>query len=365
MAMLAIASTMWSQFPTETLPRAIYLTVNVLFTFYLAARFPARRQMQLIMALGWIVVLSSIIAAVLFPQYGIDHQQEGAFGAWIGIFSHKNWCAIMVAFLLSGAFYLRPSSPLSRFSRIMFIALSLLVIAMSQSRTGWLVTACLLFYVGVTNYLKRYKSKEVLFIALFFAGVMIVGVALVVQNYTAMMLLMGKDPTLTGRTKIWTLVLHSISKQPLLGYGYRAFWHGLEGESANLSLADQWIVPAAHNGFLDLWLGLGALGVGMAIYSMLQAIRNGITCIRGGSSPAAEWYISIIVLTVVANIAELTLMVPDDLAWIIYVLACAGLAQQAKRIRLGLHHGEQDLGPGAAYPRSSFPACETPRRLAS
>jgi exopolysaccharide production protein ExoQ len=330
----AVASAIWSQFPRESLMRGTYVTMDVLFAFYLAARFNPDRQMQLFLTLGWIVTLASIAAALFFPQYGMDHEHANALGAWIGIFNHKNWCSIMVTFLLCGAFYIRPSSSFLRSARIAYIILSLLLIVMSQSRTGWVVAACLLLYVAVTKYLKRYKARDRLFISILFGGMAVIVTALFVEYYTAITLLIGKDPTLTGRTTIWTLVLNSIMKHPLLGYGFQAYWHGLQGESGNISLADHWIVPAAHNGFLDLWLGLGAIGVGIVVYSMLQAGRNAFTCFRGGISSSAQWYLCIVVLTVVSNVAELTLMVPDYLAWIMYVLACVGLSQEAKRIRL-------------------------------
>ena len=34
----------------------------------------------------------------------------------------------------------------------------------------------------------------------------------------------GKDPTFTGRTDLWTAMIISISHHPFLGTGYQAFW---------------------------------------------------------------------------------------------------------------------------------------------
>lgn len=165
LCMAAVVSTAWSQFPTETVSHALYATMNIAFAFYIFARLTPHQQMQLFLLLGWVVVLSCIAAALLVPQYGVDHQGEAAIGAWIGIFNHKNWCAIMAEFLVSGAFYMRPASPSHKVGRIVYIALSLIVIVMSQSRTGWLVAGCLLLYVATTTYLKRYGAKDILFIA--------------------------------------------------------------------------------------------------------------------------------------------------------------------------------------------------------
>jgi exopolysaccharide production protein ExoQ len=335
LAILAVISTLWSQFPEISLSFGIYAIVNVWFAYYLVARFDSGRQLELFMTLGWVVILASITAALWFPQYGIDHQGgDGTLGAWIGIFPHKNWCSVMVVFLLSGAFYLRPKSQLSKVGRAAYITLSLVVIIMSQSRTGWIVCGCLLLYVASVRFVKRWKPSDRWFIIIAGGGAAVAAALIFAKYYTSVMLFVGKDPTLTGRTKIWSLALAAAMRRPLLGYGYRAFWHGLQGESATVVLADGWIAPAAHNGVLDLWLGLGLVGVGLFAYSIFQAVRNGVTCLRGGDSPAAEWFLCIIWLTIASNVAELTLMVPDDLAWIMYVLACVGLSQEATRVRL-------------------------------
>jgi O-antigen ligase len=294
--------------------------------------------MELFLTFGWIIIVPCIFADLFFPQYGLDNQGGHLRGAWMGIFNTHDACSITVAFLLSVPFYMRPSSSFSRLARIVYIVLSLLLIVMSQGRTGWIVAAFLLLYVSVTKYLKRYRAKDVIPIAFLSGAAAVVAVAGVVQYYTAIVLLLGKDPTLTGRTAIWRLSIAAAMKRPLLGYGYRAFWHGLQGESANLSLAGGWIIPAAHNGFLDLWLGLGAVGVGAVVYSMFRAAKNAFTCFRAGSSSAAEWYLCIVFVTIVSNVAQLTLMVPSYLGWTLYVLACIGLSQEARRVRLGMVH---------------------------
>ena len=59
---------------------------------------------------------------------------------------------------------------------------------------------------------------------------------------------------------IWSLVLGSIAKRPLLGYGYYAFWQGLKGESANVIVGAHWVFGYAHNGILEIWLQLGLVG---------------------------------------------------------------------------------------------------------
>ena len=91
--------------------------------------------------------------------------------------------------------------------------------------------------------------------------VLVAGFAVVDAQPDVPLALLGRDATLSGRTGLWDAVLAAISMKPLLGYGYESFWNGLAGPSASVVAAVHWIPPHAHNGFLDLWLDLGALGL--------------------------------------------------------------------------------------------------------
>jgi O-antigen ligase len=70
--------------------------------------------------------------------------------------------------------------------------------------------------------------------------------------------LLGKDPTLTDRTKIWHDVLQ-IPINPVLGAGFESFWLGQRRE---LMWAKwDWQPNQAHNGYLETYLNLGLLGL--------------------------------------------------------------------------------------------------------
>jgi O-antigen ligase len=76
--------------------------------------------------------------------------------------------------------------------------------------------------------------------------------------------------TLTGRIPLWKECLHYVAQRPILGYGYNSFWtpkHILE-----FSANRKWSIPNAHNGYIDMMLGLGIPG-GVAIILVLV---NGI-----------------------------------------------------------------------------------------
>jgi len=334
---LALASCAWSQYPATSLQAALYLALDTLFAFYLYRRFSHKQLLELFMMIGWICLIMGFTLALFFPQYGISNY-EGE-GAWRGISAQKNTCSLITTFLLPAAFCSPAATALSKISRVIYIVLSAFMILMTQSGTGKTVLACLLLYAIVMrnhNGLSRgYKRIKLL------AGVA-AGAALLfvyMSYFSEITYMLGKDPTLTGRTEIWKSVIPSVLKRPLLGYGYQAFWGGLQGESLNVWLVNRWAVSSVHNGYLEMWLGLGVVGLGLVIYSLVRALRNAFICLTAGESPSYTWYVSIVLLTIILSVDESgTIACVNELPWIMYTIACVGLSDGAKRIRLGLDH---------------------------
>jgi O-antigen ligase len=81
-----------------------------------------------------------------------------------------------------------------------------------------------------------------------------------------------------------------------------------------------------------LWLDLGMAGIALVVASLLRCLRDARTCLRA-ATPMTEWHIGIIVLTLLSNISEMTIMYPNYLAWIMYMMAAVGLNEQARRIQ--------------------------------
>jgi exopolysaccharide production protein ExoQ len=329
-----MVSCLWSQFPTVSLEWAPVAALNIVFAFYLYRRFSPSQQIRLLLLLGWVCLVLSIFLSLCFPKYGIDYT-----GAWRGMYPHRNLCSMTTAFLLLGALYAPATSFLFRVFRVVYVCLSVFLILMTQSATGKITLVCLLAYFVATRLASRLHSKERA-IALIVGTVIVlafVGVGISMAREIALFL--GKDPTFSGRTEIWQSIMPSIMKHPILGYGYRAFWRGYQGESANASFATHWAVTSAHNGFLEVWLTLGAVGVALVAYSLLRAIRDAFVCLRAGKSPYLGWYACIIFLTILTSVDEGELVIPNSLMWILYIFACVGLSEGARRIRLGLERG--------------------------
>jgi exopolysaccharide production protein ExoQ len=329
---LALASCLWSQFPSRSLEFSLCLAFNLSFVFYLYRKFSPERLLGLFLMLGWICLAACITLSLYLPQYGTD-STLGSTGAWRGLYAHKNACSITTVILLSGAFYAQAKTMLARASRVIYVCLSVFVVIMTQSRTGWVLLASLLVYVSVMRLVQRFNSTERV-AALILGATVALSLIIATIGYSSEILyFLGKDPTLTGRTEIWKSVSTSALKHPILGYGYMAFWKNLQGESATEALANHWAVTSAHNGMLELWLTLGAVGLGLVLYTFVRAFRDAFVCLRAGNSSYTQWYSCIAFLAVVTSLDEAELMIPNNLRWMLYVLACVGLSERAKAIR--------------------------------
>lgn len=80
----------------------------------------------------------------------------------------------------------------------------------------------------------------------------------------------GRNSTLTGRTDVWKLALR-FSKSPLVGAGYESFWMG--ERLATISR----IAPGinqAHNGYIEIYLNLGLIGISLIGILILTGFRK-------------------------------------------------------------------------------------------
>ncbi|MGH9434064.1 MAG: O-antigen ligase family protein [Terriglobia bacterium] len=93
-----------------------------------------------------------------------------------------------------------------------------------------------------------------------------------------MVTLVGRNPTLTGRTEIWDGVL-SVPHNPVMGAGYESFFLGPR-------LDEFWSMPGcnglqeAHNGYLEVYLNLGWIGVSLFAMVMANGYRKVIAAFR-------------------------------------------------------------------------------------
>ena len=323
---LAFASIFWSPFPADSIRRATLLGLTFLFGYFVAEKFSSKEQMRLILATGWCAVLLDVILVFAVPHYGLTYA-----GEWRGIFSSKADMGMFLCFLFSPFPFLKASGILMRFVSVVGVLLCLLSIYMCQSRGGWVLAATFIAYSCVVWVLRNFRSMDALVVASLTVVAAGVIAWLVYLNFDSFAYLIGKDPSLTNRTLIWNAVETAIGRHPILGYGYGGFWNGNQSESYNIVASVGTFITHAHNGYLNVWVQLGSVGLGLFIFTTVKACKDAFKGILVYRSDAALWYFGILLLILVGSIDESFLLNYNALTTILYVVACVGLHKIATR----------------------------------
>jgi O-antigen ligase len=316
---LAFASTLWSQNPSHTLVDAANLTLTILFALYLYLRYPGERLISFLTFAAAISLLLSIFAVIVFPSIGIDAFQQNS---WRGIFGQRNNCAaVCTLFLVLGLHY-RARVFTEYVTRGIVLFLSALFILMSGSRTGWILAALALVLTSGLRFTVRLRSLDRVAFLMAITIPTILLASSIAINFTQILAVMDKDPTLTQRTIIWAEVLPSIAKHPFLGYGYSSFWTGLNGESMQAVLTTGWMEGQAQDGYLDVLLQLGGVGLVPLMWIFLRAFRQAASRIEGRIADASvRFAIVLLPLILVENIGESSFLLPLGLPWFYTLIA--------------------------------------------
>jgi O-antigen ligase len=145
--------------------------------------------------------------------------------------------------------------------------------------------------------------------------------------------LLERDATLTGRTDVWRSLIVAIEHRPLLGYGFSSFWTGLRGESLDVIVASGWVVPEAHNGYLELELGLGPVGAILFVFSVFHFFRNGLEYLKTHRGNDALWPLVFMCYYLFHNLAESDLMNNGSfLGWSLFVAMSTSMALRRHRM---------------------------------
>lgn len=291
------------------------------FALYFASRFNMREQMQIVAIVLGIGAALSLFYAVAIPSVG--RHVGGKFdGAWRGIYSQKNTFSttmtmtMLIFFVLGLVNNNRRERLLARGALLFSVALILL----STSVSGMVVFLTMLIVVILSRLFRWKGRRSVLVLDLGGMFMLVVGSVLSV-TWQSIVIGLGKDPTLSARTHIWAGSIDKILAQPLLGYGRAAFWVPDSAPAAEIgALAAKGFVPShAHNGFIDVALELGLLGLGILLLGLLITYGMALRRAYNSREPEDLWPFAFLTLMVISNMTETVLITRTSPYWVMYM----------------------------------------------
>jgi exopolysaccharide production protein ExoQ len=328
LAVLIFMSFLWSDISMSTLKDNREIIQMTFFGWYLATRFLLKEQIQIIAVAFLIGALMSLFVCLAVPAIGIhtlDHP-----GAWKGVYGYKNNLSSMMV-ICAFTFFLLPINSqnlLQKLYKYGGLGLAIAIILLSTSKTS-LVISFLLFFILTFYRNYRWQGKvSVVFLdllILFLGGV----ATIVLSSWSELLTSLGKDPTLTGRTPMWGVALTRLMERPLFGFGRGAFWapNSPYAKEAGLAVANGFVPPHGHNGFIDLGLDVGLIGFSLFAISFLISYFRSLKVAYATKDSENLWFLAFLLFLFMNNITESFLLYKSNIYWTFYVSTALSLAK--------------------------------------
>jgi exopolysaccharide production protein ExoQ len=323
LAAFACLSTLWSVQPLLTLRRSVLLLVATIIAIYVGERYSITEFARLLTRT--LCLMMAMVVALYFvaPGYVIDYSAYG--GAWKGLSAYKNTFGehMAVAALLLALIRFR------RFPwmRYVFLFLAAGLLFLSRSATA---VVCGGLSIAAAPLWRLTRGRQRLLIYLLITLAFCLGFYWILAFPETVFQLLGRDATLTGRTDLWAILLPVIASHPVLGYGYSAFWTGSNADVISVWIQAGRLVPIADNGYIDLCLGLGAIGLCIFLYLFIQAFGRAIKYVTAQPGSIGLWPVTYLCIFAADNICESALLTRGTFPFLVFAILATSLALSHK-----------------------------------
>jgi len=328
-ALLAVCalSFLWSIDPGLTMRRSLAIVMTSVAGLYIGTRYSWQSMLRAF-AVTWLIVgLASLFTALLVPSFG--RMQEVHEGAWQGLYFEKNQLGGHMARSALFAGFLVIMDRKYRWQWGGVLLLSIALVLLSTSKSSLLGLGVGLGILALAVWMKQGLRIGLVTVWVsicvggLFAAIMVLAPELVFQ-------LLGRDATLTGRTDIWFALADNIEQKPLLGYGYGAFWAPGSAPGNWLREALQWDAPTAHNGWLEVTIALGFLGLAFLTLDFLMTVSRAV--LASVTTWTGVFALAFCAQFFLFSLSESASLQQNSIVWLIYVAVAAKLTMRPKGI---------------------------------
>lgn len=334
--LFALTSVMWSDFPFIAFKRWFrdlgdYLVILVV----ISDPHPLEALRTLFRRLCFLVVPLSILLIKYFLNLGRQYEGWSGNTMFVGATTSKNMLG--VACLVSGIYFFWDT--LSRWAdrkqrrtkRIIYVNLLLLgmtvwLLILSDSATSrvCLVLGCLVMVACRMRLIKRNPAILKTLIPVVLSAYLILQFGFGINGEMAGMV--GRNANLTGRTDLWKVLL-GMHTNPLLGTGYESFWLGPRLAYVWQSYGS-WGINEAHNGYLEVYISLGLVGLGLIAMILIASYRSIGKALTSGLS-LAPLGLGLFTVLIFYNVTESAFRC-SQLMWVIFLLGAIAVSQRVE-----------------------------------
>jgi O-antigen ligase len=322
-------SIVWSDYPLVAFKRFTKAIGDLgMVLIILTESDPSAALKRLVTRLGFLLFPLSILFIKYYPDIG-----RRLTNSWtlepIGVTLQKN--GLGVDCMMYGVLFLwmivsvyrereDPGRPRRLLAYGTIIAMIIWLLSQCNSTTS--ITG--LISAGGVMWLASRPSRKPAFVHLLVIAVLGIAVtAIFFDSGGGMVNALGKDPTLTGRTETWSLVL-GLHTNPWVGTGFESFWLGPRLEKMRAALPN-FPINEAHNGYIEVYLNLGWAGVCFIVLLLVTGYKRIISGIRRNPE-RASLFLGLLLCTLFFSFTEAAFRFMS-LSWVFLLLVIVAGSQ--------------------------------------
>lgn len=328
--LFSAASILWSDYPFVALKRWVRdLGALLIGSILFSERNPSEAIKSVCLRVGLVLVPLSLLTIKYIPEIGVYYNQWTGDRALRGVTNDKNilgrlaWISAIVALW---ALQSAPRARLITFTRaqwpqLMLLFLSLLILIDVSSATSLLCLAVGILVYFFSRVRLIQDRPTLLFFSLLSALLLALAFLASPTMRKPITTILNRSPDLTERTVIWETVI-PMQENMLFGHGFASFWLSPPARALGSSLD----ITSAHNGFLETYLNLGIVGLGLMIVVLLLALHRSTT-LNHNRSPLGPFFLSILTASILYNFSESALNGFSSIGMLIWIISIAPTRQ--------------------------------------
>jgi O-antigen ligase len=336
-----VASMFWSETPLVTLKGILILLGLSVFAVHIGRQYSWKEISFFLRWSSTVIALLSTYFALLKPSVGINLIKDG----WQGILGHPIHLGNLMALSTSFWFLHTLHTSKHRSLSLGLGIISLTVMQFANSAGAFCTFLVLIVLLLLTPFIQKLRLEISFSILTIFLAISIRITVWLVENLDKFVTSLGKDLTFTGRVPLWTELVEMVKQRPWLGYGYDGFWQPWRGVNAPANPVvhklGEWAVHA-HNGFLDLVLSLGFVGLLLFVFSFLTNFSRAILYMSRDKHSESVLPLMILIFLIFSNLSETQLLEPGHI-WFYYILLTTRLHIDTIRKRAGNQESSKEL----------------------
>ena len=359
------ASISWSDLPTQSVKYVLFIAFSALALWCLVEQLSSVQVYEALASAVKVLLTVSIALFAAFPAYGREVTGDHV-GALKGVFATRNAAALTFAVALTVLVFMA-AVPAFRFRTrsAIWALIAVAGLVATESSTGITVAVLSSAALLVVLRIHRWRAGTRWFAAFLLLVATVVLSLAGLRNMSVVSELLGRDDTLTGRTRIWEAVEPYLEARPWLGYGWGALWR-----EESLITRAMWGVagfrfPNAHNAYMEAIIQVGVIGLVLLLLVILGVlVTAGFRVIKRGDIWSA-WPLILPFLFLVHGVTESSFV--SFSGWQLLVIASALLhasrpVPAASTVVRRLHAG---TAPSRGEAGVSEPALHAPSAVAS